>query len=131
MSDDGLPSGIAGDENADNFTSLQGALDSPLVPGDLIDVTKIVAPRGSDLANLQNANGYYFDPVEPGDKGFSCAPVGLRMTLTVDDRSMAGYKPKILGNGARADGGFSLLELRIVVTARMACRASSIRAWRA
>ena len=38
------------------------------------------------------------------------------MTLTVDDSSMTGYKPKILGNGARADGGISLLELMIVVT---------------
>ncbi len=28
---------------------------------------------------------------------------------------MTGYKRKILGNGARADGGFSLIELMIVV----------------
>jgi len=37
------------------------------------------------------------------------------MTLTVDDKSMTGYKPEIIGNGARADGGYSLLELMTVV----------------
>jgi type IV pilus assembly protein PilY1 len=80
MSDDGLPSGIAGDGNADSFTSLQGAIDSPLEPGDLFDVTNIVDPQGTDLANLQNANGYYFDLIDPGEKGLS-SPVVLGGTV--------------------------------------------------
>ncbi len=80
MSDDGLPSGVAGDGNADNFTSLQGALDSPLDPGDLFDVTNIVDPQGTDLANLQNANGYYLDLVDPGEKGLS-SPIVLGGTV--------------------------------------------------
>ena len=42
MSDDGLSSGIADDGNADGFTTLLGALDSPFIPGDLFDVTNIV-----------------------------------------------------------------------------------------
>jgi type IV pilus assembly protein PilY1 len=80
MADDGLSSGLADDGIADNFTTLQGALDSPLIPGDLFDVTNIVDPEGTDLANLQNANGYYFDLVEPGEKGLS-SPIVLGGTV--------------------------------------------------
>ena len=42
-------------------------------------------------------------------------PIGPAMKHTTDDRPMTGYRRKILGNGARADGGFSLIELMIVV----------------
>jgi type IV pilus assembly protein PilY1 len=80
MADDGLPSSTPDDGIADNFTSLQGALDSPLIPGDLFDVTNIVDPQGTDLANLQNADGYYFDLVEPGEKGLS-SPIVLGGTV--------------------------------------------------
>jgi len=76
MADDGLPLGIAGDGNADNFTTLKGALDSPLDPGDLFDVTNIVDPQGTDLTNLQNANGYYINLVDLGEKGLS-SPITL------------------------------------------------------
>ena len=65
-----------GDGIADNFTTLEGALDSPFIPGDLFDVTNIVDPQGTDLANLQNANGYYFDLIDPGEKGLS-SPIVL------------------------------------------------------
>ncbi len=80
MADDGLSSGLADDGIADNFTSLQGALDSPGIAGDLFDVTSIVEPEGSDLSDLQNANGYYLDLVEPGEKGLS-SPVVLGGTV--------------------------------------------------
>jgi type IV pilus assembly protein PilY1 len=80
LTDDGVPSGIAGDGIADDFTTLRGALDSPLTAGDLFDVTNIVDPQGTDLANLQNANGYYFDLVDPGEKGLS-SPITLGGTV--------------------------------------------------
>jgi type IV pilus assembly protein PilY1 len=80
LTDDGVPSGIAGDGIADDFTTLRGALDSPLTAGDLFDVTNIVDPQGTDLANLQNANGYYFDLVDPGEKGLS-SPIILGGTV--------------------------------------------------
>ena len=80
MADDGVASGIAGDGLADGFTTLRGELDSPLTPGDLFDVTSIVNPAGTDLANLQNANGYFFDLVDPGEKGLS-SPVILGGTV--------------------------------------------------
>jgi len=73
MQDDPLP---FGDGNADNFTTLRGALDSPLIPGDLFDVTDIVDPEGTDLSNLQNADGYYIDFVDTGEKGLS-SPIVL------------------------------------------------------
>lgn len=80
MSDDGLSSGIADDGNADGFTTLLGALDSPFIPGDLFDVTNVVDPQGTDLANLQNANGFYFDLIDPGEKGLS-SPIVLGGTV--------------------------------------------------
>ena len=46
----------------------------------MFDVTNIVDPEGTDLANLQNANGYYFDLVEPGEKGLS-SPIVLGGTV--------------------------------------------------
>jgi len=80
MEDDPLPLSTTGDGIADNFTTLEGALDSPFIPGDLFDVTNVVDPQGTDLANLQNANGYYFDLVEPGEKGLS-SPIVLGGTV--------------------------------------------------
>ena len=80
MSDDGLSSGIADDGNADGFTTLLGALDSPFIPGDLFDVTNVVDPQGTDLADLQNANGFYFDLIDPGEKGLS-SPIVLGGTV--------------------------------------------------
>ena len=76
MEDTQLPLSTTGDGIADNFTTLQGALDSPFIPGDLFDVTNVVDPQGTDLANLQNANGYYFDLIDPGEKGLS-SPIVL------------------------------------------------------
>ena len=76
MADDGSNSGIAGDGNADGFTTLEGALDSPFVTGDLFDVTNIIDPQGSDLTNLQNAKGYYINLIDPGEKGLS-SPITL------------------------------------------------------
>jgi type IV pilus assembly protein PilY1 len=80
MEDLGVPSGVLGDGNADGFTTLRGALDSPFIPGDLFDVTNVIDPQGTDLANLQNANGYYFNLVDPGEKGLS-SPIVLGGTV--------------------------------------------------
>jgi type IV pilus assembly protein PilY1 len=80
LKDDLLPFTGMGDGIADNFTTLQGALDSPFTPGDLFDVTNVVDPQGTDLTKLQNANGYYFNLVDPGEKGLS-SPVTLAGTV--------------------------------------------------
>ena len=80
MEDTPLPLSLTGDGIADNFTTLEGALDSPFTPGDLFDVTNVVDPQGTDLANLQNANGFYFDLVDPGEKGLS-SPIVLGGTV--------------------------------------------------
>jgi len=80
MTDGGIQFNATGDGNAVGFTTLKGALDSPLDPGDLLDVTNIVAFQGADLANLQNANGYYVDFVDPGEKGLS-SPIVLGGTV--------------------------------------------------
>jgi type IV pilus assembly protein PilY1 len=76
MEDTKLSLSTTGDGIADNFTTLQGALDSPFILGDLFDVTNVVDPQGTDLANLQNADGYYFDLIDPGEKGLS-SPIVL------------------------------------------------------
>jgi type IV pilus assembly protein PilY1 len=80
MTDGGIQFNATGDGNAVGFTTLKGALDSPLDPGDLLDVTNIVAFQGADLANLQNANGYYVDFIDPGEKGLS-SPIVLGGTV--------------------------------------------------
>ncbi|GMQ76261.1 MAG: hypothetical protein BMS9Abin01_1531 [Gammaproteobacteria bacterium] len=87
LSDDGVgsplhavPSGFTGDGIADGFTTFLGALDSPLRDGDLFDVTNVVDPGGTDLANLQAANGYYLDFEAPGEKGLS-SPITLEGKL--------------------------------------------------
>ena len=77
---DGSPPGIAGDGNADSFTTLKGALDSPFEPGDLFDVTDIAVFEGADLTGLQNANGYYIDLEGVGEKGLS-SPITLEGTV--------------------------------------------------
>ncbi len=83
LSDDGVaspnhavPSGVAGDGIADGFTTYLGALDNPSRDGDLFDVTDITDPAGTNLANLQAANGYYIDFVDSGEKGLS-TPITL------------------------------------------------------
>jgi type IV pilus assembly protein PilY1 len=80
LADAPLPLTGVGDGIADNFTTLEGALDSPFTPGDLFDVTNVIDPQGTDLANLQNADGYYFDLVDPGEKGLS-SPITLAGTV--------------------------------------------------
>ena len=81
MRDGDVASGDDPDGIADNFTSLQAALDSPLTVGDLFDVTDIVEPaEGADLAHLQSGKGYYLDLVEPGEKGLS-SPVTIEGIL--------------------------------------------------
>ncbi len=49
-------------------------------------------------------------PLDPDEKGLFSPSKS-----TVDDRPMTAYKRKTLGNGARANGGFTLIELMIVV----------------
>jgi type IV pilus assembly protein PilY1 len=80
LSDGGIPFGTSGHGNAAGFTSWQGALDSPFTTGDLFDVTNVIDPQGTDLANLQNAKGYYFDLTDPGEKGLS-SPIVLGGTV--------------------------------------------------
>jgi type IV pilus assembly protein PilY1 len=80
LTDGGVPFNSPGDGNAAGFTTLKGALDSPFEPGDLFDVTNIIDPQGTDLSNLQNADGYYVDLIDPGEKGLS-SPIVLGGTV--------------------------------------------------
>jgi len=68
MPDDGLDST---DGISETYTTLQGPLDTGPVEGDLFDVTDIGELTDKDLSDLQVADGYFLDLVDPGEKGLS------------------------------------------------------------
>jgi type IV pilus assembly protein PilY1 len=109
-----LVDGIAGDPSdddglADGYTTLQGP--TVALAGDLMDLTDINGPTGSDLTTLESAYGYYIDLEGLGEKGLA-APIVLAGTVF-----FTSYTPEDvvqLSDCSLAEGGGKLYAFNVL-----------------